>query len=73
MVLVNCDNPVIIRNDRVYRYVGNPSDVALPPNDSTQDVNDLQDMDKSDVDPTYQQNLNTESISKVIMHCIQVI
>ena len=29
MVSVNCDNPIVIREDRVYRYVGNGSDPVL--------------------------------------------
>ena len=27
MISVNCDNSIVIREDRVYRYVGNGSDL----------------------------------------------
>ena len=37
MVCVNCDNPIIIREDRVYRYVGNGSDLELQTSGINQD------------------------------------
>lgn len=38
MISVNCDNPILFREDRVYRYVGNGSDRLSPPNDTIEQL-----------------------------------